>query len=247
MAQVEDANISESSLLWLVAVWSAAAVFLLHWLWVLYRSYCWKYRLPGPSIPLPFFLGHVVHIFMCIEIDFSRLHVGMYQMLLALDFSKIGRLWLGPREIVAITDPETFRRMLGSKYVHVLLVDLQASTYCVHVPQIILASCPILCRYKIFDRSDVEYDIQFVRGGLITARNGPKWRSDRRMLAHHFDFDSLADHTRIVLDRAHAAVTAIESCLATSASRRPLVDLKVCPCGVPLNLLLPHVCHLNLK
>lgn len=124
MAQVEDAAISERSLLWLVAVWSAAAVILLHWFWVLYRSYCWKYRLPGPSIPLPFFLGHVVHIFLCVEIDFSRLHVGMYKMLLALDYSKIGRLWLGPREIVAITDPETFRRMLGSKYVFVLfLVD----------------------------------------------------------------------------------------------------------------------------
>lgn len=96
----------------------------------------------------------------------------------------------------------------------------------------------MFCRYKIFDRSDVEFDIQFVRGGLITARNGVKWRSDRRMLAHHFDFDSLANHTRIVLDRARAAVSAIEDCLqAKSASASPLVDLKVCHSySVPLNL-----------
>ena len=169
-----------------------------HWLWTVYRTYCWRHRLPGPSMPLPFFLGHVVHIAFGGGLDPSLLHQALYVMLRNFGFPKLGRIWLGPREIVVITDPEAFRRMLGSKY-------------------------------KMFDRSDVEFDIAFVRGGLITARNGQRWRQDRRMLAHHFDHASLTNHMRTVLDRTNAAVRAIDASMLASSQTvlHSLVDLKV--------------------
>ena len=82
-------------------------------------------------------------------------------------------------------------------------------------------------KYKLYDRSQPEHNIAFVRGGLITALNGKKWRQDRGMLAHHFDHASLAIHIETVLDRVNAAISAMDrSIAASSVNNSAVINMK---------------------